>query len=324
MEKKQLNLDGLQALLWNFASHRVITVASRVGLLRRLALESGTISQLAQELGLDELATGKTVRAITALGLSCAEGEEYRLAEPLWPYFQAGPEDLSNFIEHSHFMYERWGANLEGWLRGKEGPPGAPPDPGKFAAAMQAMGTHISRRVAGMLDLTGMERMLDVGGSMGHYARAFCRLSPSLKATILDRPAVAELGREALRGSEFEGCIDYLAGDYLETDYGQGYDLVLLANVLHQDSAARAEELVQRGTRALGPDGQLAVVEFSIDDEQRSEVLGTLFAINMRSFGDTYTAATIHSWMEAAGLEQLETRAIDTHRWLITGRRARL
>jgi len=321
MTTEPLDLDGLQALLWNFASHRVITTASRAGILRRLARGACTAEALARELSLDPLAAGKVVRALTALGLAQAEGERYELVEPLRPHFQPGPEDLSNFIEHAHLMYERWGANLEAWLRGQEQPPGPPPDPARFAAAMQAMGARISTRVAALLDLTGATRALDVGGSMGHYAKALCREHPSLRATVLDRPEVAALGRNALAGTGLEERIDYLEGDYLETDYGQGYDLVLLANVLHQETAPRAEELVQRGARALCPGGQLAVVDFAIDDDQRGGVLGALFAINMRSFGDTYTAPTLRRWMSGAGLAQLSTRAIDPHRWLITGRR---
>jgi hypothetical protein len=46
----------LQRPLWGFASHRVITVAGRTGILRLLAEGSCTTVEIASELDLDPLA----------------------------------------------------------------------------------------------------------------------------------------------------------------------------------------------------------------------------------------------------------------------------
>ncbi len=83
-----------------------------------------------------------------------------------------------------------------------------------------------------------------------------------------------------------------LLWSYHTTEAGGGYDLVLLANILHQESVPHAAALVRRAADALNPDGLVAVVDFQIDAEQRQHPFGTLFAINMRSFGDTHTELT--------------------------------
>ena len=320
MPEDHLDVDGLQKLLWSFASHRVVTVASRVGLLRRLAQAETTPDQAAEELGLDPLATGKLMRALTALGLLEASGSAYRAVEPLRPHFLPGPDELSPFVDHLHELYDRWGATLEGWVRG-EPPPSrqrSPEATRRFGEAMQAMGAHVSKQVASSLDLDGVERVLDVGGGFGHYAKALCRVNPDLTATVLDHPEVAAIGRA---GTEFEGRIDFVGGDYLEDDYGTGYDLVLLANVLHQEPAEQAAGLVRKAAASLAPGGRVAVVDFSIDDEQRDHVFGALFAINMKSFGDTYPEPVIRRWMEEAGLIEVVRTDLSDYRWLITGRR---
>jgi hypothetical protein len=64
------------------------------------------------------------------------------------------------------------------------------------------------------------------------------------------------------------------------------------------------------------------VVDFQIDDDQRRHPFGTLFAINMRSFGDTYAEPTIRGWMAAAGLGEITRADLDPDRWLIVGRKA--
>jgi hypothetical protein len=138
---------------------------------------------------------------------------------------------------------------------------------------------------------------------------------------VLDIPPVAEMAGLEAAGGEFAGRIEWLAGDYLETDYGSDYDLVLFANVLHQENAESAAEMIGRGAAALNSGGRVAVVDFAIDDARREHLQGCLFAINMRSFGDTYPEAAIRGWMESAGLVGVERIDIDPVRWLIVGKK---
>jgi hypothetical protein len=316
-------LDRFQRQLWGFASHRVITVAGRTGILRKLSEKSHTTDEIAAELELDVFATGKVVRALTALGIAEADGDAYQAAVGLRRHFRAGDDDLVPFLEHSHAMYERWGETLEPWLRGEEWPVAerTPEEVRRFGAAMRAIGGQMARRFAGVIDLEDVDRVLDVGGGWGHFARALCDKKPDLEATVLDRPEVVEQARHEIAQSGFDNTIDFLPGDYLETDYGSGYDLVLFANVLHQETADRASEMVRRGASAVASNGRVVVVDFAIDDDQRRHVLGTLFAINMRSFGHTWNEPTIREWMMAAGLEHIDRADLGPDRWVISGRK---
>jgi len=324
MPHDEMDLDQFQRLLWGFASHRAITVAGRTGILRLLAERDCTSTEIASELDLDRFAAGKVVRALTALGIVEAEGGRYRAAQGLRQHFIPGDRDVVPFLEHSHAMYEGWGATLEPWLRGQDWPVAerSPEEVRRFGAAMRAMGAQMARRVAEALDLEGVERMLDVGGGWGHFAQAMCRVRPGLHATVLDRPEVVEKARTELAGGEFEKRIEFKPGDYLATDYGTGYDLVLFANILHQETADRAQGLVRRGAAALAPEGRVTVVDFAIDDEKRQHLLGALFAINMRSFGDTWTEGDIRGWMAEAGLDDCQRINLGPDRWIISGRKS--
>ena len=174
MTPSEMDLDGFQRLLWGFASHRVITVAGRTGILRLLAERSVSPNEAARELGLDPLAAGKVIRALTALGIAVVDGARYRAASGLRTHFLPGGRDILPFLEHSHAMYERWGETLEPWLRGEEWPVAerSPEEIQRFGAAMRAMGAQMARRVADALDLEGVRLLLDVGGGWGHFAQA--------------------------------------------------------------------------------------------------------------------------------------------------------
>jgi 2-polyprenyl-3-methyl-5-hydroxy-6-metoxy-1,4-benzoquinol methylase len=323
MAPSDLDLDGFQRLLWGFAGHRVITVAGRTGILRLLAEKAVTTNEVAAELGLDTLAAGKVVRALCALGIADSDGEHYRANATLRPHLMPGDHDVVPFLEHSHAMYERWGETLEPWLRGEDWPVAerTPEEVRRFGAAMRAMGSQVARRVAAVLDLEESETMLDVGGGWGHFAKALCAAGPELRATVLDIPEVTERASADLAGTELAARIEFLPGDYMVTDYGTGYDLVLFANVLHQETADRAAEMVRRGAVALAPGGRVVVVDFAIDDDRNQHLLGALFAINMRSFGDTWPEPTIRRWMETAGLGEIDRTDVGPDRWIITARR---
>lgn len=324
MSRRSLDLDGLQGLLWSFGPHRVLTVASRTGILARLARGAATPEVVAGELGLEPLPTGKVLRALCAIGVLTAEGETFRVAPELVHWFAPGPADLAPFLDHSHQMYERWGENLEGWLRGEpwtvasRGPEGTR----RFGEAMQALGGQFARRLADLLDARGARRMLDVGGGFGHFSKALCRANPGLCATVLDTPAVVDLVAQAAPEADLAGRVEHVAGDYLESEYETGYDLVLLANVLHQESPERASALVRKGAAALVPGGRLVVVDFSIDEDRRESVVGAIFAINMRSFGDVYPEPTLRGWMQSAGLTAIDCVDLGPHRWMLTGSRS--
>lgn len=321
-----LDLDGLQRLLWTFASHRVVTTAARCGVLARLARGPAQPPDVARELGLDADATAKVIRALHALGVVVSDGPGYRVAPPLVALLGGDGEGLLPFLDHSHRMYTAWGEHLETWLRGGEWPRGtrSPDDVRVFGEAMRAMGTQIAHRLAAALDLDDVQRMLDVGGGFGHFARVLCEASPDLHAVVLDRPEVVELARRDLAGGPFANRIELVGGDYHDTDFGDGYDLVLLANVLHQESARDAARLIRRAAGALAPGGHAAVLDFRIDDHRQDHLLGTMFAINMRDFGDTWTEPDIRGWMQTAGLDHVERTDIGPDRWLITGRASRL
>lgn len=315
-----MNVAKLYERLWDFGKSRVLTVASRTGILTRLAESPSTMEEAAQDLGLDGLATGKIVRALCSMGYLVAEGDRYRIVDELKPHLLPGELNLTPFIDHAHGLYDRWGATLEEWVRTGTQPKRARTGDQleKFGQGMRASASLMAPQVIKALDgFFGIKKVLDVGGGIGGYARFFCREKDDVKVTVLDIPEVADLGRKSLAG---EDRIDFIGGDYHETDFGSGYDLVLLANVLHIESPEDAAALVGTAAKACAPGGRVAVVDFAIDDQKRENEMGCLFAINMRSFGDTHSAPQIKGWMESAGLSDLQTFDLPPAHWMIVGR----
>lgn len=318
-----LDLKGFQKLLWDFAGQRVVTTAGRCGILSRLAAGPAKVEPLAAELRLAVDACDKVVRALVALGVCVRDGEQFRLAPALAPAFAPGPNDMEAFVSHTHDMYDNWGANLEAWLRTGTWPRSerSREDTLAFAHAMRGIGLRTARQVVDRFALDGVRKVLDIGGSLGHWAEVICERLPQAEITVFDVPVTAAAGREYYLGTELAARISFVGGDYLADEFPPDQDMVLIASVLHQELAAHAAELVRRAAAALAPGGRLCVVDFVIDADRCGPVHGALFAINMRDFGDTWTEADIRSWMAAAGLVDIERQDVDPVRWLISGRR---
>jgi SAM-dependent methyltransferase len=308
--------DRFQELLWSFAAHRVVTVAGRTGMLGALAARSVDAKALAEELGLAEGPVGKMLGALAALGVVERDEGAYRLAGALAPLFAKGGADFTAFLEHSHDMYSSWGENLEPWVRGAAWTGRRRDAAGiaRFGAAMRAMGEAVAVRVAEAVDLSAARRMIDLGGGVGQYAEAFCRANPGLTAVVVDIPEVARLGRERVAGTEMGARIAFEGGDYVDGSFGGGFDLALLANVLHQEPAERAAAMVARAASELAPGGRVLIVDFTIEGDPAAIPVGALFAINMRSHGDTYAESALRSFAAAAGLERFSRSDVGRHR----------
>jgi predicted O-methyltransferase YrrM len=313
-----MNVAELYERLWDFGKTRVLTVASRTGILSRLAESAATEEEVARDRGLDESAAGKIVRALCSLGVVEAAGDRYRVVGELRPHLLPGEFDLSAFIDHAQGLYDRWGATLEEWVR--TGTSVRKKRSGdrllEFSRGMRASASLMAPQVIDALDdFSGIKKVLEVGGGIGGYARFFVRAADYIRVTVLDIPEVAELGRRTCE----EDRIEFIGGDYHDTDFGSGYDLVLMANILHIESPEKAAALIARSAEACFRGGRVAVVDFAIDDDKRQNVMGCLFAINMRSFGDTHSQPQIRGWMQRAGISDIKTFDFPPAHWMIAG-----
>jgi SAM-dependent methyltransferase len=319
----QMTAENLYLALWGFASARVITVAAKAGLLQALAGRPLSPAEAAAELALEPVATGKVLRALCAQGVLEAEGERFRVVPALCRSFIPGDEDLTPFVLHSHALYDRWGATLEDWLKGvavarkqRVGP-----EAQRFGEAMVAGARLLAPGIARAIGLRGVKRVLDLGGGLGGYAVAFCREEPGLQVTVLDVPEVAALGPAWVEKQGLAGRVRFQAGDYHTAPLDGGYDLVLLANVLHIEPSGAAEAVIARAALALAPGGRMALVDFRIDDQKREDLMGCLFAINMRSHGDVHSEVQLRAWMERAGVRGIQRSDPGAGHWLLVGRR---
>ena len=124
-----------------------------------------------------------------------------------------------------------------------------------------ALTEHEAPLLAPLMALETTARLLDVGGNSGAFVRALCAVNPALKATVLDLPAVTELGRRYLAGSPEADRIDFVTADARRDPLPPGYDAISFKSVLHDWPEPDARQLVTRARDALPSGGRLFIVE---------------------------------------------------------------
>jgi predicted O-methyltransferase YrrM len=109
--------------------------------------------------------------------------------------------------------------------------------------------------LAETLDMSGVERLMDLGGGSGVVSLALLRRYPHLSATVVDIPSVCAEGREIAAENGLEDRITYHAADYEQEELLTGFDVVLLC-----DAGPHSEAFFRKIRAALNPGGRLVIV----------------------------------------------------------------
>src|SRR5262249_15115695 len=132
-----------------------------------------------------------------------------------------------------------------------------------YHRAMRALAGLAGREVALRAPLPrGARRMLDLGGSHGHFAAELCRRAPGLKAEVLDLPEAVDKAAPLLEAERLGERLVHLRGDVREAELGEGrYDLILMSNLAHHLDEAENQALALKAARALKPGGAFVIQE---------------------------------------------------------------
>ena len=114
----------------------------------------------------------------------------------------------------------------------------------------------MANQIAELPDMTGVERMMDLGGGSGVISMALLRKYPALTSTVVDIEQVCVAGREIAQEEELSGRIAYHPANFADGEFPSGFDLVLQCDV-----GVFGVPLFQKIWRALKPGGRLILVE---------------------------------------------------------------
>jgi SAM-dependent methyltransferase len=312
-----------------FMQSRVLLTAVELGVFTALDKGSRTADQVATALGTDPRGVDRLMNALCAMGFLAKDDGRFANSEAAGRFLVQGKPEYVAGLLHAAHLYRSWGTLTDAVRRGgsvlAEGSQSWD-EAGKaaFIAAMHGRGWAVARQAAAALDLTGVGRVLDVGGGSGLFSMAMARIKPGLAATVFDLPDVVPLTQKYVAQEGLSDRVDTMAGDYHVDDLPTGYDLVLLSAIVHSCSPGQNERLIRKCAAAANPGGQVVVQDHLMSEDRTLPPDGAFFALNMlvnTAGGDTYTEAEITQWLKDAGLIEIRRLAAPGSPGILVGRK---
>lgn len=314
----------LMQLTSGFWAFKTLAAAEELGLFTRLAGDRGITSQeLADALGIHRRPAEMLLTGCASLGLLEVAGGRYRnsaLAEEFLvegkPYYFGGWVRMCD-----KRLYPGWARLTDAlrtnrpttWDPGKQRSLFEGEDPvvlALFWEAMHSLSTFSARALAGAADLSGVSRILDVGGGSGAFPIELCRAYRHLRATVYDLPFVADIAAGKVAEAGLSDRIATVAGDFFRDDAFPGdHDAVLLSMILHDWNEMKCRAILQKCHDALPPGGLVIISELLVDDDKSGPAPAALMSLNMliETEGRNYTPAEYGAWLSEAGFGSVRT-----------------
>jgi O-methyltransferase involved in polyketide biosynthesis len=117
-------------------------------------------------------------------------------------------------------------------------------------------------------------------------------------------PGTVELARSKVAAAGLATRISVAAGDATTGDLPAGYDVFLLANLIHYFSPEQNHDLLSCVRRAARPGSVLLLADFWTNpahtQPRHAALMAGEFAVHVRT-GDVYSAAEARTWLDRTG-----------------------
>jgi ADP-ribose pyrophosphatase YjhB (NUDIX family) len=280
------NVQSLNDLSWGYRSACVLQTAVIIGLFEVLSEKPTGLGEICRRCGTKPDMTEKLVIACTALGLIEKEGSLYRNSELSQTYLVCRAKLYQgNMIAHSANAGAFW-ANLSDNIfdEGVE-------KPQRNAHRDFILGMH-NITMAGRgkifldnIDLSGRQKLLDVGGGPGTYSIMACRHYPQLTAVVFDLPETISITKEIITKQGMQEHVSVQEGNWETDEFGRGYDVVLMSNILH-GAASRAEMKLAKAHKSMDEGGLLVVQEFLLNNDKSGPLVPALFNVMVGAYSE--------------------------------------
>jgi 2-polyprenyl-3-methyl-5-hydroxy-6-metoxy-1,4-benzoquinol methylase len=331
----ELDPGPLLEMLTAYQSSMILMASSELGIFDELGGGGLAAAEVASRLTTAPRTTEMLLNACVAVGLLRKTGQRFENS-PLAQAFLVGrnPDYLGRVVAKEQEFYDPWGKLAESVRRDKaQLPPmlerlrGDPNTAQNFLFALHDLALLFGASLPDVVHLEGRNKLLDVGGGVGTYSILLAQRHPELQAVVLDLPPVRTLAEEMIASYGLSDRISFQSGDYEAPTLGEGYDVILLANVLHDNPVPACKELLFKSQDALVDGGLVVINEFFLDAHKTGPPVAAIFSLIMlleNQGASAYSAEEIKEWLLEAGFQDPVAQRLPepSPMVVITGRKA--
>ena len=118
-----------------------------------------------------------------------------------------------------------------------------------------------------MLELSGVNTLVDVGGGPGLYAIEFVKRNPELRAIVFDSEETLQVATKNIEAAGLKEQIDLCPGDIFSDPLPKNVDYIFLSNLVHIYSLEENQAFIKSCSEALNPGGDVLGDGVNIGDK---------------------------------------------------------
>lgn len=325
-QNSALSPDRIFQMAWGYAAPLVLEAALHHRVFNHLDDKAKSLAELAADTGASERGLRAILDVLVGLEfLAKDESGNYANTPESSAFLVAGkPGFQGGIIEHtSTHLLPSWLQLNEVVRTGKPVKSVNAEGEGSeffqsFVEAIFPMSYQAARTLGQSLEIekaTAPVKVLDIAAGSGVWGVALAQQSPQVSVTAVDWEGVLPVTRRVAARHGLENRFNFVAGDILQVEYGEGYQVATLGHIIHSEGQARSRELLAKVFTALAPGGTIAIAEMVPNHERTGPPQALIFAVNMvvnTEAGNTYSFEEMSQWLQEAGftnIRQLEAPA---------------
>lgn len=269
---------------------------------------------LAQSLGVQTAKLSPLLYALVTAGLLTVEDGTFANTPESQTFLVRG---CPQYLGGLHGFYKKlWQATFQTAASVRAGQPQAKLDwlalpaeqlanyfQGQYPSSLRA-----GRELAGIIDFSRCQRLLDAGGGTGGVCIGICEAYPDLTGTVADLPEVATISTRFIAAAGMAERIKVAAVDLTAQPPAGRYGAAVLRALLQVLPGSQAQKVIENIYQALEPGGEIFIVGSIMEDTRLgppASIGFSLVFLNLYDDGQSYTEKEHREWLAAAGFTDI-------------------
>jgi len=195
-----------------------------------------------------------------------------------------------------------------------------------FHDAMSALSVQTNAILADHLDLSGVRRLVDVGGGDATNIITLARRHPHLKASVFDFPSVCEIAGRHIAANGLADRLSAIPGNAFEDAFPTGADCFLFAHFCTIWSGANNRRLYKKAYDALPSGGRVVIFNMMQANDESGPLSAAVgspyFQAIATGEGMLYTWKEYETWLREVGFQDVTCQTLPRDHGFITGIKA--
>ena len=291
-----------------------------LGVFNELAQGPAEASRIATHCGTSLPHTIALCDALCGQGLLLKEEHAYSIPSTLQPLLDPQSDDsMVDAFRFNRLLYGLWGS-LGNSVR--SGEPALPnqqhlgSDPATLASFVKGMHSRavlLADKLAGLMELSDVQHLLDVAGGPGTISLKLLEHNPNLKSTVFDLPPIVNAAAALQAGKPGSDRLFFEGGDYNRDIFPAGFDAALYCGALHQETVASAPTVIQKIYEGLPEGARFILVDIFVDETRTQPAFGAMFELNMmlmRPSSHVFSTDEVQAVLTQIGFRDVDYRVV--------------